>query len=191
MPAQSMLRAPMPGQRRRLPLARTLLLVLGLLPAAFAQTLPGGRPLEDLTSFPKTTLEIRGAAHREKFDIWIADTPPREEQGLMFVRDLPADRGMIFVEREPRVASMWMKNTYIELDMLFIRADGRVAAIFPRTVPFSERTITAGEPVKAVLEIRGGEAERRGIKVGDLVVSPALSASPAAAARPARAAAGG
>jgi uncharacterized membrane protein (UPF0127 family) len=151
---------------------------LALASAVIAQTLPGGRPLEDLAKFPQTTLEIRTGGHKETFNIWVADTPPREEQGLMFVRDLPPDEGMIFIEREPRVASMWMKNTYIELDMVFIRSDGRVAAVFPRTVPFSETTITAGEPVKAVLEIRGGEAARRGIKVGDLVFSPALAAKP-------------
>ncbi len=153
-------------------------LVLTSPSTVIAQTLPGGRPLEDLAKFPQTTLEIRAGGHKESFTIWVADTAPRQEQGLMFVRDLPADQGMIFIEREPRVASMWMKNTYIELDMVFIRADGRVAAVFPRTVPFSETTITAGEPVKAVLEIRGGEAARRGIKVGDVVTSPALASKP-------------
>jgi len=153
-------------------------LLLTLPAGVSAQSLPGGRPLEDLAKFPQTTLEIRTGGHKENFNIWVADTPPREEQGLMFVRDLPADQGMIFIEREPRVASMWMKNTYIELDMVFIRADGRVAAVFPRTVPFSETTITAAEPVKAVLEIRGGEAARRGIKVGDIVSSPALALKP-------------
>jgi len=154
-----------------------LLLVASSLPG-FAQSLPGGRPLEDLARFPTTTLEIRSAGRKASFDIWVADTPPREEQGLMFVRDLPADRGMIFLEATPRIASMWMKNTYIPLDMVFIRADGRVAAVFANTVPFSETVISANEPVKAVLEIKGGEAARRGIQVGDLVTSPVLKTSP-------------
>ena len=142
-----------------------------------AQALERGAPLEDLAQFPKTTLAVHSGNRKEAFNIWVADTQPRDEQGLMFVRDLPADQGMLFVEREPRVASMWMKNTYIELDMLFIRADGRIAAIFAHTEPFSLATITAGEPVKAVLEIKGGEAERRGIKVGDVVTSPALNSA--------------
>jgi uncharacterized membrane protein (UPF0127 family) len=81
---------------------------------------------------------------------------------------------MLFPEPRPRVASMWMKNTFIPLDMLFIRPDGRVAAIFRNTVPHSLATISAGEPVSAVLEIRGGEADRRGIRVGDRVSSPVL-----------------
>jgi uncharacterized membrane protein (UPF0127 family) len=144
-------------------------------PPAPAQFLPGQRPLEDLARFPTSTLEIRAPGHSAHFSIWIADTPPREEQGLMFVRDLPADRGMIFVEPEPRDVTMWMRNTYIPLDMVFIRADGHVAAIFANTVPFSETNISAHERVKAVLEIKGGEAARRGIKVGDVVSSPALA----------------
>jgi uncharacterized membrane protein (UPF0127 family) len=163
-----------------------VLLFAGLALAPFAprapllaQTLEGGPPLEDLARFPKTTFVVHTGNRTESFNIWVADTQPREEQGLMFVRDLPADQGMLFVERAPRVASMWMKNTYIELDMLFIRADGRIAAIFKHTKPFSLDTITAGEPVMAVLEIKGGEAERRGIKVGDVVTSPALNPTPA------------
>ncbi len=144
-------------------------------PPVEAQFLPGQRPLEDLARFPTSTLEIHAPGHSARFSIWIADTPPREEQGLMFVRDLPADRGMIFLEPEPRDVTMWMRNTYIPLDMVFIRADGHVAAIFANAVPFSETNISAHERVKAVLEIKGGEAARRGIRVGDVVSSPALA----------------
>ena len=103
------------------------------------------------------------------FRIWLADTPPRQQQGLMFVRDLPAEEGMLFVERQSRVWGMWMKNTFVPLDMLFIDSRGRVAAIFERTVPHSLQTLSFPKPVKAVLELRGGETVRRGIRVGDRV----------------------
>jgi uncharacterized protein len=131
------------------------------------------RPLE-LTSFPRTTLEIahrdehRGA-HRYTFQVWVADTPERAEQGLMFVSDLPATFGMIFPIDPPRIEAMWMKNTYIELDMLFIAADGKVSKIIARAVPMSLKTLSSDVPVAAVLELRGGEAGRLGLRTGDVV----------------------
>ena len=126
--------------------------------------------LEDLDKFPRTVVEIRNGPKRHRFDVWVADTPARQAQGLMFVRDLPADQGMLFIHREPRVASMWMKNTYIELDMLFIAPDGRIVKIAERTTPHSLETISSGVPVGAVLEIKGGEAMRLGLRPGDRVL---------------------
>jgi uncharacterized membrane protein (UPF0127 family) len=145
--------------------ARSALTLLCLLGAASA---PAQTPtLLDLASFPRATLEIVSATGtKHTFDVRIADTPARQQQGLMFVRDLPASEGMIFMNREPRVVGMWMKNTYIPLDMLFIDARNRVVAIFTRTTPHSLETITHPRPVASVLEIRGGEAQRLGIKVG-------------------------
>jgi len=139
--------------------------------AAFAQQ--PSRPLE-LASFPRTTLEIthrdaQRVSHRHLFQVWIADTPERAEQGLMFVSDLPATFGMVFPVEPPRIESMWMKNTYIELDMLFIRADGRVSKIIERAAPLSLRTLSSETPVAAVLELKGGEAARLGLAVGDAV----------------------
>ncbi|MGQ0836020.1 MAG: DUF192 domain-containing protein [Gammaproteobacteria bacterium] len=125
-------------------------------------------PLEDLASFPRGRLEIQTASATHRFDVWIADTPERQAQGLMFVRDLPPDRGMVFVHEPPRTSSMWMKNTYIELDMLFV-ARGRIVKIAQRTRPHSLATIAAEIPVSAVIEIRGGEVERRRLKQGDRV----------------------
>jgi len=129
-------------------------------------------PLE-LSSFPRTTLEIvhhdQHAVRKYAFQVWVADTPARAEQGLMFVSDLPASRGMVFPLPAPRVETMWMKNTYIELDMLFIRADGRVARIIERAHPLSEELLSSGEPVSAVLELKAGEVQRLGLKVGDTV----------------------
>jgi uncharacterized protein len=125
-------------------------------------------PPQDLTKFPRGTVEIAARGGAERFTVWVADTPARQAQGLMFVADLPADRGMVFMHQPPRVANMWMKNTYVELDMLFV-AGGRIVKIAPRTRPHSLETIGSEVPVAAVIELRGGEAARRGIEVGDRV----------------------
>ena len=130
---------------------------------AIAQT----PPLLDLASFAQSSVDIGTGAHRQHFDVWIADTPERQTQGLMFVRDLPASRGMLFPEPQARPTAFWMKNTYIELDMLFIGPDHRIVKIAARTPPLSLATINSDVPVIAVLEIKGGEAQRRGIRVGD------------------------
>jgi uncharacterized membrane protein (UPF0127 family) len=87
----------------------------------------------------------------------------------MYVTDLPADRAMLFMLAAPREMNMWMKNTYIPLDMLFIDDQGRIHKIAPMTEPHSLTTVSSGGKVGAVLEIRGGEAARRGLKVGDRV----------------------
>lgn len=146
-----------------------------LVPAVQAADTDDG-PLLELSSFPRSTLTIHSATRSDGhvFRVWLADTAERQSQGLMFVRDLPEDEGMLFVDRESRIWGMWMKNTFIPLDMVFIDARGRVAAIFERTVPHSLKTIAHPRPVKAVLELRGGEAARRGLKVGDRVDHPAF-----------------
>lgn len=113
-----------------------------------------------------------GATHR--FNVEVARTPAEQERGLMFRTNLPADGGMIFTPYpadggEPREASFWMKNTPSALDIIFIRADGTIAAIAENTVPFSETPVKSGEPVAAVLEINGGKAGELGIAPGDKV----------------------
>ena len=149
----------------------TIRLTLGLLLAgALASVcLAQSAPIESLTRFPRTTLEIAAHGHRDRFEIWIADTPSRQEQGLMFVRELPASQGMLFPEDTPQVAHFWMKNTYIPLDMVFVGEDGRVAKIIANARPFSLDVLSSDVPVIAVLEIRGGEAHELGIGVGDRV----------------------
>ncbi len=127
-------------------------------------------PLEELANFPHGTLDISSGKHRKAhYDIWIADTPARDEQGLMFVRELPADRAMLFLENPPREMRMWMKNTFIELDMVFVGADGRISRIVEHAVPHSLETIDSEGPVAAVLEIKGGEAKRLNLQLGDRV----------------------
>jgi uncharacterized protein len=134
-------------------------------------------PIESLTHFPRTTLDIVSQGHRDHFDIWIANTPARQEQGLMFVRDLPADEGMLFPQDAPQVANFWMKNTYIPLDMVFVGEDGRIAKIIANATPFSLAVLSSDVPVIAVLEIDGGEAQRLGIQVGDRVSWKKLTAA--------------
>jgi uncharacterized membrane protein (UPF0127 family) len=137
--------------------------------AASAYTQPRQDALIPLAAFPQTTLEIKSGTQKHTFDIWLAETPEQQEQGLMFVRDLPANRGMLFLAEQPRVFNMWMKNTYIPLDMVFIGKDGRIAKIAARTVPHSPAIISSDVPVTAILEIKGGEAARRALHAGDVV----------------------
>lgn len=141
--------------------------VLALVAAVACRAQTGG--LLDLDQFPRSQLAIHSGTHEYQFDVWVALTPQQQEQGLMFVRDLPENRGMLFVAREPRIFNMWMKNTYIELDMVFVGTDGRIAKIAERTTPHSLATISSDRPAAAILELRGGEAARRGLKVGDRV----------------------
>lgn len=120
-----------------------------------------------LSKIEPLTIETENDA--ELFTVEIADTDALRARGLMFRQRLPADRGMLFDFGQPRPVSMWMKNTYIPLDMLFIRSDGTIAYIAENTVPQSLDIIGITEPVLAVLELAGGSAKRLGIRAGDKV----------------------
>jgi hypothetical protein len=154
-----------PWARSARALAALTLLALAV-PLARAQS--SGAPL-DLATYPRTELTITQVkpARRHTFRVWVADTPQRAEQGLMFVSDLPETQGMVFPLDPPRVENMWMKNTYIELDMLFIDLSGRVTKIIERAQPLSLATLSSGAPVAAVLELKGGAAAKLGLRVGD------------------------
>jgi uncharacterized protein len=86
------------------------------------------------------------------------------------VTSLPSDQGMLFPQQAPRIVSMWMENTLIPLDMLFIDGRGRIVCLIAMAKPLSREILSCPKPVKAVLEIRGGEAVKRGIRVGDRVI---------------------
>lgn len=133
---------------------------------ALATTVPA-QQLEDLANFPKATVVIDTAKGAQRIDAWVADTTPRQRQGLMFVRDLPRDQGMVFDYGTPALLSMWMKNTYIPLDILFVDDKGRIVRIAANTTPLSLATISSGKPAVRVVELRGGEAALRGIREGD------------------------
>ena len=114
-------------------------------------------------------LSIATASGPRKFLVEMARTEAEQERGLMFRTELAADRGMLFPYDPPSPVSFWMKNTYIPLDMIFIRPDGTIARIAENTIPESLEPVSAGEPVSAVLEIAGGNAAEQGIAVGDTV----------------------
>lgn len=109
-------------------------------------------------------------------EIEVASDQQEKALGLMFRTELGDHQGMLFPYEEPRELSMWMHNTYIPLDMLFIRPDGVIHRIERQAEPLSDRVITSEGPVSAVLELAGGAADRLGIKPGDRVQHPIFSA---------------
>lgn len=117
-------------------------------------------------------LAIVSGERRHEFQVEVARTDAQRAQGLMYRRSLAPDRGMLFDFERVQPVSMWMQNTYVSLDMLFIRPDGTVARIAAETEPLSTRTIPSGEPVNAVLEVVAGTAARLGIRPGDRVEHP-------------------
>lgn len=131
--------------------------------------------LQPLENFPRTQLTIATPnARLHRFNVWIADDNKRREQGLMLVKAMPADGGMLFLYERPQLITMWMKNTLIPLDMLFIRADGHIARIAENTTPMSEKHIESKENVVGVLELNAGSAARLGIQAGAIVMHRAF-----------------
>ncbi len=126
-------------------------------------------------TFAKSKLTIVTARGRFPFDVEMAVTPRQHARGLMFRRKLAPDAGMLFDYKVPQRITMWMKNTYIPLDMLFIGPGGRIVNIAERTVPRSLATISSDGNAQAVLEVNGGTARRLGIRPGDTVLHPIFS----------------
>lgn len=120
-------------------------------------------------SFERSAVVIHTAGGARRFDVEMAVTPDQRARGLQYRDELARDAGMLFDYGEPQQASMWMKNTYVPLDMLFIAADGRIVNIAEDTVPLSLTPIRSDGPVRAVLEVRAGTAERLGIEPGNRV----------------------
>jgi uncharacterized protein len=120
-------------------------------------------------------LEITTKTGVQIFGVEMAVTPEEQAKGLMFRRELPEKQGMLFDFRREQPTSFWMKNTYIPLDMIFIRADGRIRRIAESTTPLSEALVPSGGPVRAVLEVIGGTAKKLGIAPGDRVKHPIFS----------------
>ena len=131
-----------------------------------------GLSAADLQRFPSSELTIVSATGKHRFKVELAETPAQMAQGLMFRRSLAPDAGMLFDYKEPTAATMWMRNTLIPLDMLFVDEHGRIVNIHQRAVPNSLDTISAAAPVRAVIELNGGTVERLGIRPGDRVVFP-------------------
>ena len=160
-------------------IAPVLLLLAFALPACDAtiEHTETAEPAE-VRGFPEQSLTIVREGGSETLRAWVADTPERQQQGLMFVRSMPRDRGMLFPQARPRPMTMWMKNTYIPLDMVWIGDGDFVIGVSERTEPLSEALVTSPGPITAVLELNAGEAARRGIARGQRIVASGSRQSP-------------
>jgi uncharacterized protein len=117
----------------------------------------------------EATVEIISKSGVHAFSVELATNDAERERGLMFRKELPEGRGMLFDFDRDQQVTMWMKNTYVSLDMIFIRGDGRILRIAENTEPESLSIIPSGGPVRAVLEVVGGTARKLGIAPGDRV----------------------
>ena len=126
---------------------------------------------EQLVGWKQELIEIEKALGENVIiNAYLADTPTKRTQGLMHVADLPENEGMLFVFRPPRYVSMWMKNTVISLDIVFIKADGTIAHIHQDAKPLSLQSISSRNRVKWVLELKAGVAEKLSLRPGDKLV---------------------
>lgn len=155
----------MPLVRRLLPLPLALGLILVLVLSVPVQA----------GDLDQLTIKTDSGTHR--FVVELALTGEERAVGLMHREQMDEDAGMLFRFDTSRPVAMWMKNTLIPLDMIFIRADGTVANVHQNAVPHSEKVIGSGEPVLYVLELNGGIAEKVGIKPGDRVMHPIIGAN--------------
>jgi uncharacterized membrane protein (UPF0127 family) len=154
----------MVAQRRRLMMslvAAVVLVTLCVAPAAMAASI---QPLEIVT---KSGVHV--------FSVEMATTEEEKTNGLMYRKELPDGKGMLFDFSPEQQISMWMKNTYIPLDMIFIRADGRILRIAENTEPLSTKIISSGGLARGVLEVIAGTAQKYGIQPGDRVAHPLFS----------------
>ena len=146
--------------------------VLGaVLGPALAVALAGSAGAADLQP-----LEIATKNGVHVFQIELAVTDEQRSRGLMFRREVPEGYGMLFDFKNDQEITMWMENTYVSLDMVFIRSDGRIARIAENTEPMSRRLISSGGPVRAVLEVVAGTTRKLGIAAGDRVGHPLFKA---------------
>ncbi|RMD86878.1 MAG: DUF192 domain-containing protein [Alphaproteobacteria bacterium] len=159
------------GQAGRDAVGRLGGLLLAVLCLVAATTNAGAEPTaaQSLRSEPLAIETANGTIH--EFTVEIAATPEEQETGLMFRKEMAPDHGMLFEFAMPRKARFWMKNTYLPLDLLFIRSNGRIANI-AHGEPLKLDGITSRGRVAAVLELNAGTAERLGIAPGDLVRHP-------------------
>lgn len=147
--------------------SRIFIVVAGVF---FLLACPAGA--DGVKGFTQTTIQIETRAGRDvEIAVFLALSGKQQARGLMFVDELGERQGMLFVYRQSSNISMWMKNTVLSLDMLFIRRDGTIARIEKETRPFALDSIVSGEPVLAVLELNAGVADKYGIQPGDRVIS--------------------
>ena len=145
-------------------LTASLMVVLGLV-ASLGVSLP-------VKAASIQPLEIATKSGVQVFSVEMATTEEEKTTGLMYRKELPDGKGMLFDFSPEQQVSMWMKNTYISLDMIFIRADGRILRIAENTEPLSTKIISSGGLARAVLEVIAGTAQKYGIQPGDRVAHP-------------------
>jgi uncharacterized membrane protein (UPF0127 family) len=124
---------------------------------------------------PTQPLKISSSGRVHSFAVEMAQTDEQRSRGLMYRKSLPAGRGMLFDFKQEQPVAFWMKNTYVSLDMIFIRADGTILNIAENTEPLSEKMVPAAGPVRGVLEVVAGTTSKLGIKPGDKVAHPIFS----------------
>lgn len=129
----------------------------------------------DARAADRSVLEIASKTGVHSFSVEVVDNDADRAKGLMFRRSLPEGTGMLFDFKTEQEVAFWMQNTYVPLDMIFIRADGRILRIAENTVPMSTRQIPSRGPVLAVLEVVAGTARKFGIAPGDRVAHPIFS----------------
>ena len=128
--------------------------------------------LERAGAAQQGSLEIATKSGVRVFNVDLAVTDEERAKGLMYRKEVPEGYGMLFDFKREQQVAMWMKNTYVSLDMIFIANDGRVTRIAESTKPLSEDIISSGGPARAVLEVVGGTAKKLGIAAGDKVGYP-------------------
>ena len=149
-------------------------MILAMLLSFLWASAPGGAGSEPV-AFPRTDLTIVGNdGTRHSFTVEVARSPAQRSRGLMYRAHLAPDAGMLFVYPSPQRARMWMKDTPVSLDMLFLAGDGKVLEIEERTEPLSMATIASTAPVRGVLELRGGRCAELGIAPGARVLHEAF-----------------
>jgi len=150
-----------------------LLIILGALMST-AQHTPAAQPADLLKEFERAQLLIETTnSGCVLFNVYIATSSQQRSQGLMYIRSMAADEGMLFIYSQPAQISMWMKNTLIPLDMLFIDSTSRISSIHENAVPYSEAIIESKDIVAGALELNGGAARRYGITPGNRLIFPA------------------
>ncbi len=126
-------------------------------------------------TYQTTPVKIIGAAGTYNLSLEVAKTEEEKARGLMFRETLAPDAGMIFLYPKPQKITMWMKNTPLSLDMVFVGSDHKISGIITNTEPFSERLIESEDPAIAVIEFNAGTAKRLGLAIGDVVEAAVLA----------------
>src|SRR5881227_1564093 len=150
--------------RRRVRARRRMVVVAAVALCAFAAAGARAASVQPLEIVTKNGVQV--------FSVEIATTEDEKQTGLMYRKELADGKGMLFDFNPEQEVSMWMKNTYVSLDMIFIRADGRILRIAENTEPMSTKIVSSRGPARAVLEVIAGTAKKYGIQAGDRVAHP-------------------